>query len=204
MSPPATRRYAWKDLPWHTRERQVFKLQKRIFHASQRGEVQALHRLQRLAMMSRATSLLAVRKVTQDNRGKKTAGVDGVQSLTPDARLRLAETLQKAPCDAKGAPTRRVWIPQPGRQEKRPLGIPTMEERARQALAKIALEPAWEAKCEANSFGVRPGRSAHDAIRYIYHCIAEAPRYVLDADIEKCFDRINHDALLHKLGTFPR
>ena len=71
MSPPATMRYAWTDLPWHTRERQVFKLQKRLFHASQRGEGQALHRLQRLAMMSRATSLLAVRQVTQDQPRKK-------------------------------------------------------------------------------------------------------------------------------------
>jgi RNA-directed DNA polymerase len=131
MSPSETMRYEWKDLPWRKLERQVFKLQKRICRASQRGEVQALHRLQRLAMMSRATSLLAGRKVTQDHRGKKTAGVDGVKSLTPKARLRLAETLQKAPCGAKGAPTRRVWIPKPGRQENRPLGRPTMEERAR-------------------------------------------------------------------------
>lgn len=203
MSPSMTMRYEWKNLPWRKLDVKVFKLQKRIFRASQHGNVKTLHRLQRLAMTSRAACLLAVRKVTQDNRGKKTAGVDGVKSLTPEARLQLAAKIRTAPYQPTGSPTRRVWIPKPGRQEKRPLGIPTMEERARQALAKIALEPEWEAKFEANSFGFRPGRSAHDAIRYLYHCIADAPRYVLDADIEKCFDRINHAALLQKLGTFP-
>ena len=87
MSPSMTMRYAWKDLLWRKLEVKVFKLQKRIFRASQHGHVKTLHRLQRLAMTSRAACLLAVRKVTQDNRGKKTAGVDGVKSLTPEARL---------------------------------------------------------------------------------------------------------------------
>jgi RNA-directed DNA polymerase len=91
----------------------------------------------------------------------------------------------------------------PASDEKRPLGIPVMEDRARQALVKMALEPEWEAKFEPNSFGFRPGRSCHDAIQAIFIGIQQAPKYVLDADIAKCFDHINHEALLAKLGTFP-
>jgi RNA-directed DNA polymerase len=103
----------------------------------------------------------------------------------------------------KSDPTKRVWIPKPGKEEKRPLGIPTMSERAKQALMKLALEPEWEAKFEPNSYGFRPGRSAHDAIAAIFNGINQKPKYVLDADIEKCFDQINHDKLLEKLNTSP-
>jgi RNA-directed DNA polymerase len=78
-----------------------------------------------------------------------------------------------------------------------------MADRARQALAKMALEPEWEAKFEPNSYGFRPGRSCHDAIQAVFNAILQAQKYILDADIAKCFDRINHDALLKKLGTFP-
>src|SRR5260370_32390340 len=81
--------------------------------------------------------------------------------------------------------------------------IPTMQDRAAQALVKLALEPEWEARFEPNSYGFRPGRSCHDAIRAIFDAIKSKPKYVLDADIAKCFDRINHDALLMKLQTFP-
>ena len=84
-----------------------------------------------------------------------------------------------------------------------PLSIPTLFDRVRQALVKQALEPEWEAKFEPNSYGFRPGRSTHDAIGAIYIAINRQPKYVLDADISKCFDRIDRDALLAKLGTFP-
>ena len=98
---------------------------------------------------------------------------------------------------------RRVWIPKSGTSEYRPLGIPVMSDRASQALAKLALEPEWEAKFEPNSYGFRPGRSCHDAIAAIYASINQQDKYVLDADIEKCFDRICHQALVTKLRTFP-
>jgi len=144
--------------------------------------------------------MLAVRKVTQDNQGKNTAGVDGIKSLSPVARLKLVKRLR---LNDKVKPTRRVWIPKPGTQEKRPLGIPTMNDRALQALVKLALEPEWEARFEPNSYGFRPGRSCHDAIGAIFVAIRLKAKYVLDADIAKCFDRINHKALLGKLNTFP-
>ncbi len=190
----------WKDLPWRKLERKIFKLQKRIFKASQRDDVKAVRRLQKTLMRSWSAKCLAVRRVSQDNQGKKTAGVDGVKSLTPPQRLELVNTLNLS---QKAKPTRRVWIPKPGTEEKRPLGIPTMTDRALQALVKQALEPEWEAKFEPNSYGFRPGRSAHDAIAAIFGCISRKAKYVLDADISKCFDRINHEALLAKLKTFP-
>src|SRR5262249_48829628 len=87
--------------------------------------------------------------------------------------------------------------------EQRPLGIPTMSDRAAQALVKLALEPQWEARFEPNSYGFRPGRSCHDAIEAIFNEIRYRPKFVLDADISKCFDRIDHRALLDKLDTFP-
>jgi RNA-directed DNA polymerase len=103
----------------------------------------------------------------------------------------------------KSKPTRRVWIDKPGKVEKRPLGIPTMSDRALQALVKLALEPEWEAKFEGNSFGFRPGRSAHDAVEAIFNNVRQKTKFILDADIAQCFDRIDHNALLNKMNTFP-
>ena len=190
----------WKNIDWRKLERRVFKLQKRIYQASQRGDVHAVRRLQKTLMKSGSAKALAVRRVTQDNQGKKTAGVDGVKSLTPKQRLELVDQLR---INRKAKPVRRVWIDKPGKAEKRPLGIPTMYDRATQALVKAALEPEWEAKFEPNSYGFRPGRSCHDAIAQIFNAIKYKPKYVLDADIAKCFDKINHEALLNKINTFP-
>jgi RNA-directed DNA polymerase len=192
--------YGWNEIDWRKLDRQVFKLQKRIFQASTRGDVKLVRRLQKLLISSWSTRALAVRRVTQDNQGKKTAGVDGVKSLTPKQRLDLIDKIE---IGAKVKPTRRVWIPKPGTEEKRPLGIPTMYDRALQALVKMVLEPEWEARFEPNSYGFRPGRSCHDAIGAIFLAINKKSKYVLDADISKCFDRINHDKLLSKLNTFP-
>lgn len=128
---------------------------------------------------------LAVRRVTQDNRGKRTPGVDGVASLTPKQRMALIEELQDL-SDWTVDPIRRTYIEKRGTTEKRGLGIPTMRDRAMQALVKLALEPEWEAKFEPNSYGFRPSRSAHDAIGAIFNSIRFKPKYVLDADIEKC------------------
>ncbi|MFM6877733.1 MAG: reverse transcriptase domain-containing protein, partial [Microcystis panniformis] len=155
-----------------------------------------VRKLQRLLVKSYYARLLAVRKVTQDNQGKKTAGVDGVIAVSPEQRLNLTEEIKGT---LKAKPLRRVWIPKPGRDEKRPLGIPTIKDRARQALIKSALEPEWEAKMEGTSYGFRPGRSAHDAISRIYLSIKQGSYFVLDADIAKCFDRINHNFLLSKI-----
>ena len=154
-------------------------------------------------MKSEAARLLAVRRVTQDNQGKKTAGVDGVKSVRPKQRIVLTHKIHpKHWKQSKPKPVRRVWIPKPGKDEKRPLGIPTMLDRAKQALGKMALEPEWEAKFEPNSYGFRPGRSCHDAIEAIYGTIKHKPKFVFDADIKGCFDNINQEALIEKLHTY--
>ncbi len=191
----------WNTINWRKIQKAVFKMQKRIYRAYISGDEQKGRRLQKTLIKSYYNRLLAVRKVTQDNQGKKTAGVDKVKSLTPKQRLELAKNLKLGD---KSKPIRRVWIPKPGKDEKRPLGIPVMRDRAIQALAKAALEPEWEAKFEENSFGFRPGRSAHDAVEAIFLQIKNKPKFVLDADISKCFDQINHQKLLAKLKTFPK
>ncbi len=187
----------WKNINWRQAEKYVFKLQKRIYAASSRGDIKQVRQLQKTLTKSWSNRVLAVRRVTQDNRGKKTAGVDGIKSLTPAARYQLASQLKLT---GKSHPTRRIWIPKPGTEEKRPLGIPTIKDRALQSVVKAALEPEWEAVFEPNSYGFRPGRSCHDAIRQIRNCIEQKAKFVLDADIAKCFDRINHQVLLQKLN----
>jgi RNA-directed DNA polymerase len=191
----------WNNVNWKKVERQVFKLQKRIYRASQNDDVKKVHKLQRLLTKSYYGKLLATRRVTQDNQGKKTAGIDGVKSLNPKQRLKMVESLKLGD---KAKPTRRVWIPKPNTEEKRPLGIPTMYERAVQSLVKLTLEPQWEAKFEDNSYGFRPARSPHDAISAIFLAIKHKSKFVLDADIAKCFDKINHKALLDKMLTYPK
>ena len=190
----------WNEINWRKVEKSTFKLQKRIYQAKLTDNVRKLRRLQKTLINSYHAKLLAVRRISQENAGKKTAGVDGVKSLTPIQRLKLVQTLK---LNDKSKPTRRVWIPKSNGKE-RPLGIPVMEDRAKQALVKAALEPEWEAVFEPNSVGFRPGRSCHDAIESIFNAIRYKPKYVLDADLSKCFDRINHAKLLEKVNTFPK
>ena len=187
----------WKTINWRQVERSVFKLQKRIYAASRCGDMQRVRKLQKTLMRSWSNRVLAVRRVTQDNQGRKTAGVDGIKSLSPEARFDLAKGLFP---NGKSQPTRRIWIPKPGKIERRPLSIPTIFDRALQAVVKATLEPEWEARFEPSSYGFRPARSCHDAIKHIKNCIVSKPKFVLDADISQCFDRINQEALLRKLN----
>lgn len=190
----------WDEIDWVKVDSRIFKLQKRIYRASQTEDYKLVHKLQKLMVKSWYGKLLAVRKVTQENKGKVTAGIDGIKSVPSSKRLSLVNQLA---IDGIANPTRRVWIPKPGKKEMRPLGIPTILDRAKQTLLKLALEPEWEARFEPNSFGFRPGRSCHDALTAIKDSIRYKPKFVLDADISKCFDNINHDSLLTKINTLP-
>ncbi|TAF58643.1 MAG: retron-type reverse transcriptase [Oscillatoriales cyanobacterium] len=190
----------WSSIEWSEIQTRVIKLQTKIYEASKSGNKPLVVKLQKTLISSFSARLVAVRRVTQENKGKRTAGIDGIKSLTPQQRVILAEQLR---LDGKSSPLRRVEIPKPGKKEKRPLGIPTIEDRAKQALAKLALEPEWEALFEPNSYGFRPGRSCHDAIEAIELSIRKKPKYLIDADLKGCFDNIDHEALIQKLKTFP-
>lgn len=190
---------SWKDIRWTKIEQKVFRLQLRIYKAAANQELEKMVKLQKLLTNSNYAKYLSVRRVTQDNAGKKTPGVDQKLYITPSERFKLAQRLK---LDGKSSPILRVYIPAgPGKQ--RPLGIPVIEDRAKQMLAYLALCPQWEAKFEARSYGFRPGRSVIDAIEAVFLGISKKPKWVLDADIAKCFDQINHKYLLEKCDTYP-
>jgi RNA-directed DNA polymerase len=191
----------WEHIDWTKTQQTVLKWQQSIYTETSNGNMRKVRLVQKLLLNSFEARLLATRRVTQDNRGKATAGVDGVKRLTPPQRLALARELR---FPNKASPLRRILIPKPGTTEKRPhyyyLGIPTIKDRCLQALMKLALEPEWEARFEPNSYGFRPGRNCHDAVKAVVDSIVKGAKYVLDADIAKCFDRIDHQALLTKIG----
>jgi RNA-directed DNA polymerase len=191
----------WNDIDWNKTQNSVRKIQHRIYKARLDGNLKRVYWLQNFLINNFGAKLMAVRQVTTLNKGRKTAGVDKKVVTTAEQKYRMALALK---LDGKALPIRRVWILKPGKAEKRPLGIPVILDRAKQALAKLALEPEWEAVFEPNSYGFRPGRSALDAIEAIYESLHfNTPKWVYDADIRKCFDRIDHEALLSKLQTFP-
>ena len=108
--------YNWNSIPWRKLEKSVFGLQRRIYQASCRNDRKAVHKLQRLLICSRSATLLAVRRVAQDNQGKKTAGIDGLASLSNKKKLELAYRIMSNPLISKAKPVRRVWIPKPGKE----------------------------------------------------------------------------------------
>jgi len=197
----------WDAIDWRTAEDDVRRLRQRIFTASQAGDLKRVRNLQKLMLRSRANTLLSVRRVTERNAGRKTAGVDGKVVLLPEAKIELVDWVQHHTEPWQAQPVKRVYIPKKGSTGKRrPLGIPVIVDRCLQALVVNALEPEWEARFEPRSYGFRPGRGCHDAIDAIFHVARGANprrRWALDADLAAAFDRIDHEHLLGQLGTFP-
>ncbi len=196
-------RIDWQAIDWPATRKSVRQLRQRIFRATKEGNSRKVRSLQKLMLRSRANRLLSVRQIAQVNAGRHTPGVDKVVARTPNERARLAEALgQNEPWRA--SPARRVMIPKANGKE-RPLGIPTIADRAMQAIVKNALEPEWEAKFEPCSYGFRPGRSAHDAIERIFAFTRgfTAKPWVVDADIKGAFDSIRHDVILDAVEGFP-
>ena len=193
----------WHEVDWQKAYDVVRNLRRRIFKATQSNDWRKVRNLQRLMLRSYSNVLIAVRKATQENKGKKTAGVDKVLVKTPHRRGRMVDDIINNQ-DFQPKPARRVYIPK-SNGKQRPLGIPTIRDRCLQAIVKNALEPCWEAQFEGISYGFRPGRSTHDAIGKIYLIARpnKTMKWVVDADIKGCFDNINHDNLLETIGNFP-
>jgi RNA-directed DNA polymerase len=202
----------WNQVDWGKVEETVLRLQHRIFMAKVRGDAKGMESLQRLLVSSRAAKLLAVRKVGQENSGRKTPGIDGVVSNSAKDRGQLVQDGLSLK-DYVPSPVRRVFIPK-ANGKMRPLGIPTLKDRVMQCLVKLALEPEWEAVFEPNSFGFRPGRSVHDATFAVKHGLgAEGVGHenlrarccwILDADIKSFFDEIDHEVILSRTPVFRR
>lgn len=193
----------WPALDWQRIETSVRKLRQRIFRATRDGDLKKVKSLQKLMLRSEANALTSVRRVTQLSAGRKTPGIDGVVVDTSIGRRKLVQQLLSY-WKRQAKPVRRVYIPK-ANGKLRPLGIPTIADRAMQAVVKNALEPMWEARFEATSYGFRPGRGCQDAIGKIYQLARPNKRkkWVVDADIKGAFDNIAHERLLQLTAQFP-
>ncbi|MGV8860336.1 MAG: group II intron reverse transcriptase/maturase [Pseudomonas sp.] len=189
----------WHDIDWCRVQRNVRAMQVRIAKACREGKWRRMKALQRMLTRSRSARYLAVRRVTE-NQGKRTAGVDRVLWDTPDAKWKAANGLKRH--GYKPRPLRRVFIPKSNGKE-RPLGIPTMTDRAMQALYLLALAPIAESKGDPNSYGFRIERSTADAMGQLFVCLSKkvSAQWILEADIQGCFDHINHDWMLANVPT---
>jgi len=193
---------SWKQIPWKKFRRNLFRLQHRIWKAVRVGDMAKARSLQKLILRSRTARFLAIRQVTQLNQGKKTAGVDGVKSLSFYERFLLEETLKQHVNNWKSDKLRKIPIPKKD-GTTRMLKVPTIKDRAWQCLVKYAMEPAHEATFHARSYGFRPGRSAHDAQKVLFLNLKSnsngKDKTILELDIEKCFDRIEQRDLMKRV-----
>ena len=193
----------WETIDWRIATKEVNRLQVRIAKATVKNDINKVKRLQYLLTHSFYAKALAVKKVTS-NKGKNTSGVDKQLWSTSSAKMKA--TLSLTDRQYKAKPLRRVYIEKKDKKKKRPLGIPTMYDRAMQTLYAFALEPITEVKGDKVSFGFRKGRSAKDACEQIFCVLARkcSPQWILEGDIKGCFDNINHEWLLENIPMDKR
>jgi group II intron reverse transcriptase/maturase len=192
----------WKNLPWKKFQRNLFRLQCRVYKAVTRGDKRKARSLQKLILKSQSARFLAIRQVTQLNAGKKTAGIDGKKSLSFEERFEVNLDIKQNVNTWRHLGLREIPIPKKD-GTTRTLKVPTIKDRAWQCLAKLALEPAHEATFHSRSYGFRTGRSAHDAQKFLFLNLSSIAngisKRVIELDIEKCFDRINHSCIMDNL-----
>ncbi len=192
----------WTAINWGLVKKRVRNLRQRIYRATQNGQWNRVRSLMKLMLRSYSNLLLSVRRMTQENQGKYTAGLDGQTALTAEQRVQLVNRLQDHSL-WQVHPTKRVYIPK-ANGKLRPLGIPAIENRIAQTIVKNALEPHWEARFEAHSYGFRPGRNCHDAIEQCFLRLRHGcDTWVLDADLKGAFDNLSHQYILDTIGPVP-
>src|ERR1019366_1048509 len=195
----------WDAVDWRRAGDDVRRLRQRIFTASKAGDLKKVRNLQKLLLRSRANALLSVRRVTEVNAGRKTAGVDGRIVLGGREKAELALWLQDGATSWRPRPVKRIFIPKAGGKRRGP-GIPVIADRALQALTAGALEPEWEARFESRSYGFRLGRSCQGGTQGVFVTTRGNTckrLWALDTDLAAASSRIDHSYLLGQLGTFP-
>lgn len=195
----------WKSINWNKVNRFVTSLQERIYLASRKGDKKKVRDLQRQLMRSYYAKLKAVRRVTQENKGKYTPGIDGFRATSNRARGKLVDILKGENMKFhRPKPALRKYIPKKN-GKLRSLGIPTIKDRVYQEIIRMALEPEWEAKFEATSNGFRPSRRQHDAIARNYFNVKSGYWcWIFEGDFKSCFDTLSHEFILKQIKGFPQ
>ena len=209
----------WDKINFSQLERDVRRLQGRIYGASKKGDKKGVRNLMKLLVRSETAKLFAIYLITQRNEGHKTPGIDGKVYLTPKERMKLSKE-QFDYRTYKFKPVLRRYIPKnagdwrskryhrrwamSNEVKLRPLGMMTIKDRVMTTIISLALTAKWEAILEPNVMGFRPGRSTQDAMKRIYHELDGKNRVILDADLSGFFDNIRHDAILNRLSVFSR
>ena len=194
----------WRSIKWRKVNRHVTSLQRRIYRASRNNDKKKVRDLQRQLMRSNSCLLLAIKRVTQTNKGKYTPGIDGFRATNDTARGKLYDMLRGMKMKLhRPKPALRKYIPKKN-GKMRSLGIPTIKDRIYQDIIRMALAPEWEAKFEPTSYGFRENRRQHDAVRRNYYNIHSGKWcWILEGDFKSCFDTLSHDFILKQIRDFP-